>query len=141
MLSMIGPAEIGFNDARVPLNRSRRAAGQTLSAIHHENLVAQEADLGGIVRDEDRGDAELLAHAEEVRKDAPLERRVEARERLVEEQQLRPGAESARERDPPPLSPGEVSERTALHVSGHCSGKKHYGLSAKHKELNKIGLI
>src|SRR5262245_42736579 len=94
----------------------RRSRVDHPSLLEDEDLVAQQAHLAWIVRDEDRGDPELLAHAEKVREDAPLEGSVEAREGLVEEQEVRPGAQGARERDAASLAAGERVERPPGHV-------------------------
>ena len=86
--------------------RAGRPLGDDAAAVHHHEPVAQLLGLVHVVGGEDQADALLLEAVEPVPQGvAGL--RVEARRRLVEQQQLRLVDEAARDGEPALQAPGE----------------------------------
>ena len=69
------------------------------AAVHHRDAVGHGQRLVLVVRDEDRGGAELAQQAPQLDLHRLAQLAVEGRERLVEQQQLGPDRERARHRD------------------------------------------
>src|SRR5690606_40585184 len=76
-----------------------RAPLREPAALHHADLVGHRKRLELIVRDQDRRHALVTEDPAHLARKAAAQRYVEARERLVEEQQPRPRRERACERD------------------------------------------
>src|SRR5579872_1211960 len=83
-----------------------------------DDAVEVGDDRVDVVRDEQDRDVLLLADAAHERGDADLVREVEAVERLVEEQELRPAHERLRDEQPLLLSTGELADRPRRIVLG-----------------------
>ena len=79
-----------------------------LAEIHHHHAVRHEAHDVEIVRDEDVGQAELVLEVEQQVEHLGLDRLVERRHRLVEDQQPRLERERARDVDALALAAGNL---------------------------------
>ena len=88
--------------------------------VHHDHEVGQRHRLFLAMGDVDEGDAELGLQALQLRAHLDAQERVERRERLVEQQDLRLGDQGARQRDALLLPAGELRRqavRAALHAT------------------------
>ena len=76
--------------------------------VHHHDVVGQRQRLVLAVGDLDEGDAELFLQALQLAAHPHPQERIERRERLVEEQDLRLGDQCARQRHALLLAAGEL---------------------------------
>ena len=81
--------------------------------VHHDDPVGDRQRLLLVVGDENGGDAELLLQRANVLAQARADLRVERRQRLVEQQDLRARRERAGERDALLLAAGKLVGKTA----------------------------
>ena len=88
-----------------------------LAEVHHRDEVGDVTDDREVVRDEDVRQTELLLQVLEQVDDAGLDRHVERRHRLVEDQQLGIERERASDADALTLAAGELV-RIAVRVLG-----------------------
>ena len=79
-----------------------------LAEVHDRDPVGDVANDREVVRDEEVGEAEVVLEPGEQVDDLGLDRDVERRDRLVEDDQLRVEREGARDADPLPLPAGEL---------------------------------
>ena len=79
-----------------------------------DDPVGELVGLGQIVGHEDRGDAPVAQGPLQVVAELAAQRRVEGRERLVEQEQLRIHGERAPEGDALLLAPGQLARRAVL---------------------------
>ena len=91
-----------------------------LAAVHEHQLVGELERLVLVVRDEDRGDVQLLVQAAQPAAQLLAHLGIERAERLVEQQHARADGERARERDALALAAGKlrriaVGEPAELH--------------------------
>src|SRR6266568_1076286 len=100
-------AEVGFDDARVGLDRGRRALGDLLPVLQHHDVLAGAHDEAHVVLDEQDGDAAPLDLADELDEEVRL-LLVHPPGRLVEDEQLRVGGEGAGDLEPALVAVGEV---------------------------------
>ena len=96
---ILGAAEIGLDHARVALHLRRRAEGQHLALVHRQHPVGDARDQRHVVLDHQHGDAELVADVVDPEGHVVGLLDVQARGRLVEQQQLRLGAQRPRQLD------------------------------------------
>ena len=101
-------------------SNSSRGVRDLLDAalVHHHDLIGERQRLVLAVRDVDEGNVELLLEPAKLGPHPDPQERVERRERLVEQQDLRIGDERARERDALLLAARQL-RRNALGVLGH----------------------
>ena len=100
-------------------NTSRGGRGLLDAAlVHHDDEVGERQRLVLAVRDMDEGDAELLLQAAQLGAHPHAQERVERRQRLVEQQDLRIGDQRARQRDALLLAARQL-RRHALGVWRH----------------------
>ena len=78
------------------------------AAAHHRDRVAQVADRGDIMGDEEQGNGEPLAKLGDQIEDRRLHRQVQRRGDLVRDQQHWPGGDGAGDRDPLLLAAGQL---------------------------------
>ena len=87
-----------------------------LAAEHHGHAVADVADDGEVVRDEQVGDAGALLDLDEQIQHTLLGRQVQCRHGLVADDELRIEREGARDRDALTLPAREFARQTAARV-------------------------
>ena len=85
--------------SRAAVTSSARPLLDDLAAIHDGDAVGEMRDDRDVVRDEQVGDAELVAQVGEQVDDRGLHRDVERRDRLVAHDEARVGGERARDAD------------------------------------------
>ena len=90
------------------------------SEVHHRHVVGDVADDREVVRDQEQPDVELAREALEEVRELRLRRRVERRERLVEDDHRRIGGERAGDRDPLPLPARELVREAVEGVRGQA---------------------
>ena len=96
-----GAGEIGDEQVGRPIiDLIRRAHLQQLAVAHHADAVAEHHRLGLIVRDIECGHAGLLENDAQIIAQPQAQFGVEVRQRLIQQQQLRPINDAARQRDP-----------------------------------------
>ena len=100
-VSLVGGAgEIGDEQIGRPvIDLVRRADLQQLAVAHHADAVAEHDRLGLVVGDVKRGHAGLLEDDAQIVAQPQPQFGIEVRQRLVEQQQLRPVDDAARQRD------------------------------------------
>src|SRR5439155_13091888 len=87
---------------------ARRTLLHDPAGLHHGDAMGQEERLALIVRDVDRGDAEPPLQLPQLDAHPLAQLRIEVRERLVEEQDLRTAHQRPCEREALLLPPGEL---------------------------------
>ena len=99
-LENVGLADEGGDEARARarIDLLRVALLHQLARLHDRDAVGERQRLALVVRDEDEGAADLLVDAAQLLLHRLPELQVERRERLVEQQHLRPHDERARQR-------------------------------------------
>ena len=90
-----------------PEQRRRRARGLDAPVAQQQRVACDGERLADVVGDVEAGQRPLVAHAQQPGQHALPQAHVERGERLVEQQQARPGGERAGERDALPLAAGE----------------------------------
>ena len=107
-----GAGEVGDEQiGRAVVDFVRRAHLQQLAVAHDADAVAEHHRLGLVVRDVERGHAGRLEDAAQVVAQPHAQFGVEVGQRLVEQQQLRPVDDAARQRDALHLPAGERDHR------------------------------
>ena len=104
--------------------------------VHDDDAVGHRRRLDLVVRHEDRRHTELALDAADLGAHREAQRRVEIRQRLVEQQQMRPLDESARERDALLLAARElarapVEQRVDPHQRRDLAGARAPPLRAR----------
>ncbi len=100
-------AEIDLAHARVIADRLRRAVGQHLALVQHDDPGREpENDLHVVLDQQDR---HLRGQLADLRQHAIALARAHAGGRLVEQQQARPGGERERDLEEPPVAVREHS--------------------------------
>ena len=95
-----GAGEIGDEQIGRPVvDLVRRAHLQQLAVAHHPDAVAEHHRLGLVVGDIKRGHAGLLEDDAQIVAQPQAQFGIEVRQGLVEQQQLRPVDDAARQRD------------------------------------------
>ena len=89
-----------------------------LAPVHHGDPVADVADHGQVVRDEEVGDAGALLDLDEQVEHPGLGRQVERRDRLVADDELRVEGERPGDCDALPLTAGELARQPARGIRG-----------------------
>ncbi len=116
---------------RGPLeHRVGRSDLDDLAEVHHRDEVRDVTDNREVVRDEDVRESELLLQVVEEVDDAGLDRHVERRHRLVEDQQLGIERERARDADALTLTARELV-RISVRVVGVQPDQLHQLLHAR----------
>jgi hypothetical protein len=111
-LQEVERADEGGDEPRAPENcRSRTACADLLhvALAHHHDAVGHGQGLLLVVRDHDRGQAELALQVADLDADFVPELGVEIGERLVEQQDVRLHGQRAGERDALLLAAGELA--------------------------------
>src|SRR5205823_8130672 len=109
-------ARDGFR-RRLPQQLRARRGLHDAPGIVDDDPVAEPIRLREIVRDEDGGGAPVREHAREIFAQRMTQRRVERRERLVEQQQRRLRRERAAERDALALAAGQLGGMPTLEAA------------------------
>ena len=95
-----GAGEVGDERiGRAVIDLVRRAHLQQLAVAHHADAVAEHHRLGLVVGDIERGHAGLLEDDAQIVAQPQPQLGIEVRQRLVQQQQLRPVDDAARQRD------------------------------------------
>ncbi len=111
----IVPQEPGRPDGSRPPEHRRGRAGRLETPIEQQaDTVAEEKPLLPVVRDMDRGSARRSENMAKLRPKLPLQLDVNRSERLIEENETRPGSQGARERDALELSARKLVRSTVL---------------------------
>jgi hypothetical protein len=90
--------------SRSLVDRSRRIALEETAPVEDRDPVAHEERIGLIVRDENQGRAEPAVKVHDFLSQRGAERRIQARERFVEQEHARLSGQRATDRHPLPLS-------------------------------------
>jgi hypothetical protein len=114
------PADLGLT-GDLPGQRVGRAVGDDPAAVEDEDPVGQLLGLVQVVRGEQDRGVELVGEAVHQVVELAPGLRVEARGRLVEEQQLRTADDADRDVEPPPLAAGKGPD-LLLRVLGEPDG-------------------
>ena len=85
-----------------------------LAEVHHGYAVADMADDGDVVGDEEHRQAELLLERQQQIENLGLDRDIERGDRLVGDEEIRLGGQGTGDRDPLPLSAAEGMGKAAL---------------------------
>ena len=104
---------------RCRVERVRGAGLDRLAVAHQDDSVGREQRLLGVVGDHEDRDGGILEDADGLLAKPAPERRIEAGERLVEEDHARPGGQRADQRDPLLLAAGQ-SVRVARRQMAHA---------------------
>ena len=97
-------ARVGM--ARVEVDLVARCELDNLAEVHYRHAIADVLDHAQVVRDEQISEFQLLLQVLQQVDDLRLDRNVERRHRLVENQETRIHRERARDSDSLPLSAG-----------------------------------
>ncbi len=107
-----GAGEIGDEQIRrAVIDLVRRIHLQQLAVAHHADAVAEHDGLGLVVGDVERGHAGLLEDDAQIVAQPQAQLGVEVRQGLVEQQQLRPVDDAARQRHALHLAAGQRHHR------------------------------
>lgn len=104
--------ELGVGMQWVGEDRLGRPEFADPSGVEDEHSIADVADDGEVVGDEQQGDAGVVLHLHEQVEELGLNRDVEGGDDLVAEQHLRFENEGPGDRDPLTLSPGKLVDAT-----------------------------
>ena len=107
-----GAAETGDEQVRgVRVQVRRRRELLQPAAVHHRDQVGHRHRFDLVVRDVERGDAELALQALDLTAHLQPQLRVEIRQRLVHQERLRVADDRARERDTLALAARQLARR------------------------------
>ena len=120
-----GAGEIGDEQIGRPvIDFVGRAHLQQLAVAHHADAVAEHDRFGLVVGDVERGHAGLLEDAAQIVAQPQAQLGVEIRQRLVEQQQLRPVDDAARQRHALHLPARQRHHRT-VGIFGQADQRQH----------------
>ncbi len=102
------PTKVATNRSdRLIVDRARRAALEELAAVEDDDPIAHQQGFGLVVRHVDQGRAEAAMQIDHLLAQAGAKRRVETRERLVEQDHARLARQGPADRHPLPLTSGK----------------------------------
>jgi hypothetical protein len=104
-----------------------RPISTILPEVHDRDPVGDMADDGEVVRDEEVGEPEVVLEAREQVDDLRLDRHVERRDGLVEDDQGRVEGERAGDADALPLAAGELVREAVAVLGAEADGPQQLG--------------